>query len=160
MHYQCLLHYQEHPRLRGYNSDTFSLYPAAMGSPPRVRVLHFAKSACKDCDRITPACAGITSNFYTLYSLFQDHPRLRGYYVIAKGKPDTFTGSPPPARVLHSSIVLIAKLHRITPACAGITLVIIVIIKTFQDHPRLRGYDSYASMSLYILPGSPPRVQV
>ena len=44
----------------------------------------------------------------------------------------------------------------ITPACAGRTAIVEVLMTRFQDHPRSRGKDLYCDVLLIVLLGSPP----
>ena len=45
---------------------------------------------------------------------------------------------------------------RITPACAGNTVIVLPYNKCTQDHPRLRGEYCLTAMQNRIPPGSPP----
>ena len=51
---------------------------------------------------------------------------------------------------------LMLEQSRITPACAGKTVMSRLFITFFRDHPRLRGENNCLPPQLGSLPGSPP----
>ena len=72
---------------------------------------------------ITPACAGNTYAFIPLYGVCRDHPRLRGEYYQNMVNFQSRLGSPPLARGILCDNAHINKVDRITPACAGNTVI-------------------------------------
>ena len=147
---------EDHPRLRGeyyYHSHTESLLE---GSPPLARGVLFIRIRSMQHLRITPACAGST-DFKTLGAKkYWDHPRLRGEYCKRMHRLLRRRGSPPLARgVLQKNAQTFAK-KRITPACAGSTLLICRNVKRCKDHPRLRGEYEYYTVIAWEIWGSPP----
>ena len=109
---------KDHPRLRGeyylHLSSCFSfqgspplargvqmVQPAASretGSPPLARGVQTVGETTVRNDRITPACAGSTSDMWSIATSHRDHPRLRGEYSSRVTASITPPGSPPLAR--------------------------------------------------------------
>ena len=109
--------------------------------------------------RITPACAGKTSRTRRAEVQAEDHPRVCGEndvvcvpYVYTRGSPPRVRGKPVVDRGLISG-------SRITPACAGKTLVAENRLAASEDHPRVCGENLLGSDSLPWRSGSPPRVR-
>ena len=73
-------------------------------------------------ERITPACAGSTKARSEYSILSEDHPRLRGEYYKDLNACLASAGSPPLARGARIVKADQASATRITPACAGSTL--------------------------------------
>ena len=68
-------------------------------------------------------------------------------------------GSPPRVRGTAGEIKLETGTYRITPACAGNSLLVINPRYVQLDHPRVCG-EQYHSMDIWVLDkGSPPRVR-
>ena len=130
---------RDHPRLRGeYQSkQTGSL--SGGGSPPLARGIPMTQAVCAHPIRITPACAGNTTDSKLEGRLHRDHPRLRGEYEESRGADNGRLGSPPLARGIHLFRLWHGYKHRITPACAGNTNRSGVHRISLRDHPRLRG---------------------
>ena len=105
---------------------------------------------------ITPAYAGNT--FYTVIQIVftWDHPRLRGEYRLVVILPLATGGSPPPTRGIQLNALIPYRHHRITPAYAGNTFQIFLLMKKFWDHPRLRGEYGNDMTSTGMDGGSPP----
>ena len=68
-----------------------------------------------------------------------DHPRLRGEYLNPVVIPDLIAGSPPLARGVRRCASGAEMQTRITPACAGSTIIDNIYSTIREDHPRLRG---------------------
>ena len=109
--------------------------------------------------RITPACAGTTQTLKVTVGLVWDHPRLCGDYYIAKPIVDNPLGSPPLVRGLLNSIGGSVKLIRITPACAGTTVICVTKLIDIKDHPRLCGDYEFRAVQEAMTQGSPPLVR-
>ena len=106
--------------------------------------------------RITPAYAGKRTGLICKYPLVRDHPRLCGEKDRANKKMHVVQGSPPPMRgkeVIKATKNLPA---RITPAYAGKSAVVELLLITRQDHPRLCGEKPFSQDIFPPVPGSPP----
>ena len=68
-------------------------------------------------------------------------------------------GSPPRVRGKHNKLDAISDYSRITPACAGKTILRHYANKSKKDHPRVCGENMRWFISIGGLPGSPPRVR-
>ena len=109
------------------------------GSPPLARgIPHCGYLRSRDI-RITPACAGNTFSHRTDRGSRRDHPRLRGEYFGVPIVIVSVKGSPPLARGILFLSNFFGSVSRITPACAGNTLIWIRRWMRGKDHPRLRG---------------------
>ena len=86
----------------------------------------------------------------------QDHPRLRGEYIIECVYDLDVTGSPPLARGIPQHPLFPVSVPGITPACAGNTRRYLNDIEALRDHPRLRGEYPVSSRLEYGFQGSPP----
>ena len=106
--------------------------------------------------RITPACAGSTAVSIGSKCLSQDHPRLRGEYSACAKPLLRFWGSPPLARGVLTSLIMLLTGKRITPACAGSTRKRTGEFFLYGDHPRLRGEYRIDFKQCYFKRGSPP----
>ena len=86
----------------------------------------------------------------------EDHPRLRGEYIVQAQIRSMELGSPPLARGILTVHAEATDEDRITPACAGNTFFLCVVGCTKRDHPRLRG--EYMKKRFYRINGvgSPP----
>ena len=69
---------KDHPRLRGENLPLSSCVASIGGSPPLARGKQIKAFCMGKILRITPACAGKTSDSTHKVAAFKDHPRLRG----------------------------------------------------------------------------------
>ena len=129
----------DHPRLRGEYPDSIAEIPPKIGSPPLARGVPLNRFQCCLNNRITPACAGSTIVKFGQIPDAQDHPRLRGEYVVTITTNQAVVGSPPLARGVRYNARQASDSARITPACAGSTLSDIIDTWLTEDHPRLRG---------------------
>ena len=116
-----VMHFRDHPRLRGENSYFFPHIPKSMGSPPLARGKLLQLPTQQELLRITPACAGKTIMSSNASSLIKDHPRLRGENLLLSFLTSNLVGSPPRARGKSPSRLKCSLPSRITPACAGKT---------------------------------------
>ena len=116
---------EDHPRMRGEHGTGIVVPLPILGSPPHARGTPAEAMKCKGKDRITPACAGNTRRLGLGRHQGQDHPRMRGEHIISFFHPSTSSGSPPHARGTLERSALRARVERITPACAGNTVVIL-----------------------------------
>ena len=112
----------DHPRVCGENLNILRVAVYQNGSPPRVRGKPNFGYGDYHLVRITPACAGKTRFPTAHVGFYSDHPRVCGENSIHVHGLCRFPGSPPRVRgkltfQLRDSLKL-----RITPACAGKTL--------------------------------------
>ena len=110
-----------------------------LGSPLHVRGLLIKPQITIELPRITPACAGTTNLNNNFNVDMRDHPRLCGDYWLVSNSRLYNPGSPPPVRGLRVGLAFITKKIRITPACAGTTMVVGFSFCPARDHPRLCG---------------------
>ena len=111
----------DHPRLRGEYSCLRPLCRKCKGSPPLARGIPHHFYLCLILNRITPACAGNTHMEKLCLFRLEDHPRLRGEYLLIDSVAVGRIGSPPLARGILRSVCFVRLPSRITPACAGNT---------------------------------------
>ena len=112
---------KDHPRVCGENTVALQCALTASGSPPRVRGKPREKEKTKWQRRITPACAGKTSNHVMASSGARDHPRVCGENTSSNTLILLYRGSPPRVRGKPANKLKELKGFRITPACAGKT---------------------------------------
>ncbi|AFV90760.1 hypothetical protein PACID_29950 [Acidipropionibacterium acidipropionici ATCC 4875] len=146
----------DYPRLRGDDAFTGVEVSELGGLPPPARGRPEAAARPVRAARITPACAGTTSDRSGIACARPDYPRLRGDDLDIPPFRDGIRGLPPPARGrLHHGLVE-RRDGRITPACAGTTLAMTCARARPPDYPRLRGDDFESSRSLRASAGLPP----
>ncbi len=114
---------KDHPRLRGEYRKLNKNCRFIGGSPPLARGIRAAYLGVTRHMRITPACAGNTRCSAEVVDSTEDHPRLRGEYSCPVTKLSFKIGSPPLARGIPHTQEPQISIVRITPACAGNTLV-------------------------------------
>ena len=117
-----LVYNEDHPRLRGEYSSRCQTFQKLPGSPPLARGVPVADIVAACDKRITPACAGSTIKQKMSGFPRQDHPRLRGEYVLDYKYKRGEVGSPPLARGVHLMWYPCLPQVWITPACAGSTI--------------------------------------
>ena len=110
-------------------------------------------------NRITPACAGKTSDEDRTLSDRRDHPRVCGENDSSKLESAVYEGSPPRVRGKPYETIVLARDKRITPACAGKTIDACDACSAIGDHPRVCGENSSVRNWRSQLQGSPPRVR-
>ena len=144
------------PLARGIRSVQWSNYCFAWDHPRLRGEYRVFISRLVGVGGITPACAGNTRarNFPTPVS--EDHPRLRGEYAHNAALWNHTVGSPPLARGIQFLGCLESREIRITPACAGNTLLFSHNSNEVWDHPRLRGEYADNLFDCNYLMGSPP----
>ena len=103
-----------------------------------------------------PLARGILCYPFLFSRANQDHPRLRGEYIMVERPPGVDWGSPPLARGIRRGDEIVADYTGITPACAGNTFQCIPEIRHRKDHPRLRGEYLSKIMKQEVHSGSPP----
>ena len=81
---------------------------------------------------------------------------MRGEYSEGLEDGKETSGSPPLARGVQPLEISAKAKVRITPACAGSTLAILLLRYLSWDHPRLRGEYRQSHIHTAAYPGSPP----
>ncbi len=109
------------------------------GSPPHTRGQHPEDLEFLPTCRITPAYAGTTSYAWIVALGFEDHPRIRGDNTLLKEIRWNLVGSPPHTRGQLFTQNSCDDSGRITPAYAGTTLMLLILMQKSRDHPRIRG---------------------
>ena len=150
---------RDHPRVCGNHGSTRWDSTVPQGSPPRVR-----EPLCiygHDIDKvgITPACAGTTRQDNGQRRAGEDHPRVCGNHPRSRKLRPFWTGSPPRVREPQIEDLDELEADRITPACAGTTLMKTVYDFTDGDHPRVCGNHDGPGGNRTRKKGSPPRVR-
>ena len=129
------------------------------GSPPRVREKHYSSTCDIAILRITPACAGKTPRYVVRFLGGEDHPRVCGKNEKEGVTIDFGLGSPPRVREKRDGSKVGSHYARITPACAGKTPLIYLVLLPRQDHPRVCGKNTATRTFFTFNLGSPPRVR-
>ena len=142
---QMMKHHQDHTRVCGKNSRSYCSCALMAGSPPRVREKLNCLSAFIIDIRITPACAGKTKSFILFLKEAKDHPRVCGKNLVKTLLLSWIQGSPPRVREKLDKECDVKGTTRITPACAGKTIVGLINCPTHKDHPRVCGKNTKRS---------------
>ena len=95
----------------------------------------------------------------SLLPIIRDHPRVCGKNANGRLSFTAHSESPPRVREKQAIQELGFLKSRITPACAGKTLLVRVTCLFRWDHPRVCGKNLNLKDFLTVLPGSPPRVR-
>ena len=143
----------------GEQCHFWSGHEQAIGSPPRVRGTEKSVGGNKMASRITPACAGNSDKH--LHSKVQrpDHPRVCGEQPPFWYTGGTEKGSPPRVRGTGLCKKRNPWCSRITPACAGNSLISPESYGMMWDHPRVCGEQPGRPAADRAGIGSPPRVR-
>ena len=84
---------------------------------------------------------------------------MRGEDSLSRELNTIPAGSPPHARGRRVRYIFIILPTRITPACAGKTLMKLASRLKIPDHPRMRGEDLLLGLSCRAALGSPPHAR-
>ena len=106
----------------GEKADLSGTEIGRQGSPPRVRGKVTDTGGQMIYSRITPACAGKSVTKATCLWLFKDHPRVCGEKTHKALSNRLCGGSPPRVRGKVDRLQGVEYDVRITPACAGKSL--------------------------------------
>ncbi len=109
--------------------------------------------------RITPACAGKSSEISSKCPFAQDHPRVCGEKAPFLAGAHIYHGSPPRVRGKGSASWTVNLRQRITPACAGKRSAVWNCTGHIEDHPRVCGEKDNKGKKEAERLGSPPRVR-
>ena len=96
------------------------------GSAPPARGTLAIDAGQRRYQRISPACAGNTVEDKWVDIADPDQPRLRGEHPAVDARATSYSGSAPPARGTRPGGRLRDSDSRISPACAGNTLWLII----------------------------------
>ena len=129
------------------------------GSPPRVRGTGGQAAAGGGAGRITPACAGNRRPSSPRARKAWDHPRVCGEQVRKTQRGFLEQGSPPRVRGTGTCPIAPQAERRITPACAGNSIVPQKSPSGPEDHPRVCGEQHRTTKETVWPGGSPPRVR-
>ena len=130
---------EDHPRVCGNHLKKLPSAQPEPGSPPRVREPQAPATTMIGGLRITPACAGTTTNKPQDPETNKDHPRVCGNHLCPLPLQKHRPGSPPRVREPRQTGGFQLSLHRITPACAGTTCDAHLSSADSRDHPRVCG---------------------
>ena len=108
---------------------------------------------------ITPACAGKSTCQDVVFEVAWDHPRVCGEKSLKGVTLTAPVGSPPRVRGKARAICWSVSPTRITPACAGKSLRLPDLLRSWQDHPRVCGEKQVPHAEIRRARGSPPRVR-
>ena len=150
---------RDHPRACGENRAGATAPPRPPGSPPRVRGKLSQPTCLRRRSRITPARAGKTRAGHGLDALDEDHPRACGENEVVASLSASRHGSPPRVRGKPRRAGGERRAERITPARAGKTLYLSVLVWMTSDHPRACGENASPRAVRLSRKGSPPRVR-
>ncbi len=150
---------EDHPRIRGENTDPELPHPGTAGSPPHTRGKSAASSSCVIPSRITPAYAGKIVVPLAQKAIEADHPRIRGENSRTYSPPSSVIGSPPHTRGKFFVAEGESLEIRITPAYAGKIPPASGSTAERADHPRIRGENPSKILDSKIGKGSPPHTR-
>ena len=119
---------KDHPRRCGENMQHNGMLCTVKGSPPQVRGKLLGGVLLGRFNRITPAGAGKTSLFFNFTVVQQDHPRRCGENILQREQPQQLLGSPPQVRGKLPQLECKSVCVGITPAGAGKTRKIYLVI--------------------------------
>ena len=149
----------DHPRMCGEKLYRGIRYPWSVGSPPHVRGKDSYHIRGMAADRITPACAGKSTQSLQRVLTGRDHPRMCGEKRLPSLHDFFHLGSPPQVRGKEEPSGGHPEWHRITPACAGKSLLGQLVSANSKDHPRMCGEKSQLLPAGISSLGSPPHVR-
>ena len=127
---------RDHSRVCGKNLAISSTLPARPGSLPRVREKPALRGSARTCFGITPACAGKTVRRSLPRLKVQDHSRVCGKNNVTILEFGFTPGSLPRVREKLDKNLWVVMYSRITPACAGKTLLLQKKMEKLTDHSR------------------------
>ena len=130
---------KDHPRVCGEKSSACTLQYTRSGSPPRVRGKGYGGDSIMSTPRITPACAGKSVADCPRGQAPKDHPRVCGEKVAEILNALCELGSPPRVRGKVRAVAVRCQSSRITPACAGKSIILPNNSWFQRDHPRVCG---------------------
>ena len=145
-----------HPRSRGENSSPLVPVSSHPGSSPLTRGKLHSRSVTVPVNRLIPAHAGKTRCSPTSRGTYTAHPRSRGENLACPTCGVARLGSSPLTRGKQSGHVSAPASGRLIPAHAGKTTEMVQSARFRRAHPRSRGENASASLSLLRVGGSSP----
>ena len=145
--------------MRGEHGRERHLIGGVAGSAPRARGTLPPKAAAHLIDRVSPACAGNTSDSCWGFLACLSQPRVRGEHVFTYDPQGSYGGSAPRARGTRRVGGHEARGHRVSPACAGNTQGSAREPSKGSGQPRVRGEHISTVRSSSSLDGSAPRAR-
>ena len=130
---------RDHPRICGEKWASRSKRHRLRGSPPHMRGKACHASCHAGLRRITPAYAGKSRLFWGHGGGREDHPRICGEKLFPASLLAVRVGSPPHMRGKGAAVVTYNHVHRITPAYAGKSCIVLHDAGPSRDHPRICG---------------------
>ena len=151
-----MLQSKDHPRLCGEKVTAGSSWFRLAGSPPPMRGKEGGKLCAIIMPRITPAYAGKSYRSESTLHSRPDHPRLCGEKTMSSVFSTADTGSPPPMRGKEAKDRAKTFWGGITPAYAGKSITMAMLVTSGKDHPRLCGEKFSIHCKVICRKGSPP----
>ena len=131
--------WRDHPRVCGEKKKMNMRKDKRMGSPPRMRGKEFEEGLRQNEQGITPAYAGKSYTAALALAVSRDHPRVCGEKAVADTKSTSIKGSPPRMRGKGIWRQPMATGAGITPAYAGKSCHVSLLLLSNRDHPRVCG---------------------
>ena len=119
--------FRDHPRMCGEHPIFDHWQARATGSSPHVRGAHRRQPQLRQRAGIIPACAGSTCWSRSTSRTVRDHPRMCGEHFDAGDLEVHVGGSSPHVRGAPRVERLEPEKSGIIPACAGSTMVIVIL---------------------------------
>mgnify|MGYP000871829763 CR=1 FL=1 len=148
-----------YPRVRGANTEAPSGPSRRRPLPPRARGKPMNVSMTPPESPSTPACAGQTSISGQAAQARYLYPRVRGANDVWQTYCDDVAPLPPRARGKHGFTYLQVIEEPSTPACAGQTLSLLLLIPIKSLYPRVRGANVRDQRVLRRVEPLPPRAR-
>ena len=131
---------QDHPRMCGEKPCQAVGRCRVGGSPPHVRGKETEFATVDLAERITPACAGKSSDMLPHTAPPPDHPRMCGEKKTAPSQDGSLSGSPPHMRGKDDVPGSLSRMYGITPACAGKSSMLQIAVRPLLGSPpHVRG---------------------
>ena len=127
-----------------------------LGSSPHTRGAPRGRDSRRVWPGIIPAYAGCCRGRAASRG---DYPRIRGEHVSALPPATAFRGSSPHTRGALRDAAPVLALHGIIPAYAGSTRLVLMMMPTCWDHPRIRGEHEFTPLTSSNGKGSSPHTR-
>ena len=127
--------------------------------PPRMRGKDIPAALESQYGGITPAYAGKSRGPRKGSRCRQDHPRVCGEKSCESDCCTRPEGSPPRMRGKGSIRYAVQRFYGITPAYAGKSRLLALLVGVFEDHPRVCGEKRFLKLPHIRGLGSPPHMR-